>query len=84
MAIVASLFAGAFGRLLGPRKGAVAAVLGINVYTILVGDNAGLVRAAIMGGLAVYARQHGLNNLSIIPLVMALFNPSIYNPSFDI
>jgi hypothetical protein len=39
MAIVAALFAGFFGRLLGPRKGAVAAVLGIGLYTVLVGAN---------------------------------------------
>ena len=59
MAILAALFAGFFGRLLGPRKGAVAAVLGISVYTILVGANAAVVQAAIMGGLSIFARQVG-------------------------
>jgi competence protein ComEC len=82
MAIVAALFAGLFGRLLGPRKGAVAAVLGISIYTILVGANAAVVRAAIMGGLAIFARQvgrrqHGLNALAFTSAVMALFNPDV-------
>jgi hypothetical protein len=37
MTIIAGLFAGSFGRLLSPRKGALAAVLGIGLYTVLVG-----------------------------------------------
>jgi hypothetical protein len=40
MTIIAGLFAASFGRLLGPRKGALAAVLGIGLYTVLVGANA--------------------------------------------
>jgi competence protein ComEC len=54
MAIVAALFASLFGRLLGSRKGAVAAVLGISVYTILVGANAAVVQAAIIGGVSLH------------------------------
>jgi competence protein ComEC len=82
MTIIAGLFAGSFGRLLGPRKGALAAVLGISVYTILVGANAAVVRAAIMGGLSIFARQvgrrqHGLNTLAFTAAVMALFNPQV-------
>jgi competence protein ComEC len=82
MTIIAGLFAGSFGRLLGPRKGALAAILGISAYTILVGANAAVVRAAIMGGLSIFARQvgrrqHGLNTLAITAAGMALFNPMI-------
>jgi competence protein ComEC len=82
MTIIAGLFAGSFGRLLGPRKGALAAVLGIGLYTILVGANAAVVRAAIMGGLSIFARQvgrrqHGLNALAFTAAVMALFNPQV-------
>jgi hypothetical protein len=40
MTIIAGLFAASFGHLLGPRKGALAAVLGIGLYTVLVGANA--------------------------------------------
>jgi hypothetical protein len=35
----AGLFAGSFGCLLDPRNGALAAVLGIGLYTVLVGAN---------------------------------------------
>jgi competence protein ComEC len=82
MAIIAALFAGLSGRLLGPRKGAVAAVLGISIYTVLVGANAAVVRAAIMGGLSIFARQvgrrqHGLNTLAFTAGLMALFNPQV-------
>jgi competence protein ComEC len=66
MTIIAGLFAGSFGRLLGPCQGAVAAVVGISIFTILVGVNAAVVRSAIMGVLSIFARhvgrcQHGLN-----------------------
>jgi competence protein ComEC len=82
MAIVAGLFAGLFGRLLGRRKGAVAAVIAIALYTVLVGANAAVVRAAIMGGLGVFAaqvgrRQSGLNTLVATAADVALFIPEV-------
>lgn len=78
--ILAGLFAGVSGRLLGKRWGAVAAVLGVSAYTLLVGANAAVLRAAIMGGLSIFARQFGrrqdgLNTLAFVAAVMALFNP---------
>jgi competence protein ComEC len=78
--IVASLFAILFGRVLGPRRGAVAAVIAISLYTVMVGADAAVVRAAIMGGLSLFARQvgrrqHGLNSLGITAGLMLLFNP---------
>ncbi|MEW6716673.1 MAG: ComEC/Rec2 family competence protein [Chloroflexota bacterium] len=80
--IVAGLFATLFGRLLNPRRGAIAAVLGIAFYTVLVGADAAVVRAAVMGGLALFARQvgrrqHGLNALAITATLMSLANPHI-------
>ena len=82
IAIIAGLFVGLFSRLLGARKGAVAAVLGILLYTVLVGATASVVRAAIMGGLAIFARQvgrrqNGLNTLSFTAAVMAGINPHV-------
>ncbi len=78
--IVAGLFATFFGRLLDPRRGAVAAAFGIAIYTLLVGADAAVVRAAIMGGLSLFARQvgrrqHGLNTLAFTAALMALINP---------
>ena len=78
--IIASLFIFLFSRLLGSRRGAVAAVLGIVLYTLLVGATPSVLRAAIMGGLAILAsqtgrRQNGLNSLAGTAGVMALINP---------
>ena len=80
--IVSGLFAILFGRLLGARRGAVAALIAISIYTVLVGADAAVVRAAIMGGLSLFAgqvgrRQHGYNSLGITAALMAVFNPHI-------
>ncbi len=83
--ILAGLFAVIFGRLLGKRRRFLGAGLSISIiaaYTVLVGAEAAVVRAAIMGGLAVFARQvgrrqDGLNSLGLIAGVMALANPHV-------
>ena len=82
MTIIAGLFSGVFGRLLGKRKGALAAVLGVAGYTVLVGAGAAVVRAALMAGLALFARQvgrqqDGLNSLAFVAALMAIFHPNI-------
>jgi competence protein ComEC len=80
--ILAALFAMIFGRLLGRWRGAMAAVVAIAIYTVLVGADAAVVRAAIMGGLSLFAaqigrRQDGLNTLAFVAALMALFNPYV-------
>jgi len=59
-----------------------AAGIGIAVYTLLVGAAPSVVRAAIMGGLALFARQmgrqqDGLNNLGFAAALMALHDPLV-------
>jgi len=78
--ILAALFVRGFSRLLGQRRGAILAALGIALYTLLVGADAAVVRAAIMGGLALFARQvgrrqTGLNTLALTAALMALGEP---------
>ncbi|RPI31684.1 MAG: DUF4131 domain-containing protein, partial [Chloroflexota bacterium] len=80
MAVVAGLFSTLFGRWLGPRRGAIAAVLGIGLYTVLVGASAAVVRAAFMGGLSLFARQlgrrqAGLNSLAFTAAIITLVAP---------
>ncbi len=58
--LVAGLLVTLFGRALGPRRGAALAALGIGAYTILVGADAAVVRAALMGGLSLLAQQLSL------------------------
>ena len=82
IAIIAGLFVVLFSRLLGKRKGALFALLGILLYTILVGATASVVRAAIMAGLAIFARlsgrrQNGLVTLAFTAALMAAFNPQL-------
>ena len=78
------------GGQFGVRRAAVFALLGIAVYTILVGADAAVVRAAIMGGTAVFAslvgrRQAGLNTLAAVAAVMAAFNPQVlWNIGFQL
>ena len=80
IAIIAGVLIFVFGRLLGPRRGAVAAGVGIIFYTFLVGADPAVVRAAIMGIISLLAvqlgrRQIGLNTLAAVAAVMAAFNP---------
>jgi competence protein ComEC len=80
ISIIAGLFVTFFSRFLGPRHGTILAIIGIVFYTILVGGDAAVVRAAIMGSLALFAKQVGrrqaaLNTLLAVALLMCLWNP---------
>jgi competence protein ComEC len=80
ISIIAGMFFTFFRKFLGPRRGALLAVIGIIFYTILVGGDAAVVRAAIMGTLALFAKQVGrrqfaLNTLLAVALLMCLWNP---------
>ncbi len=88
--ILASFLLSIFRRLLGPRRGSMAAILGILLYTILVGASPSVLRAAIMGVLAIFARQlgrrqNGLNTLLATAGVMALANPhTLWDAGFQL
>ncbi len=93
--IIAGLLIGVFSRLFGGgqtgvRRAAVIALTGVAAYTILVGGDAAVVRAAIMGGTAVFAslvgrRQDGLNTLAVVAGLMAAFNPQVlWNIGFQL
>ncbi|MEJ2601096.1 MAG: ComEC/Rec2 family competence protein, partial [Anaerolineales bacterium] len=83
--ILAGLFSTLFVKLLGKRRRYLAAGLSaaaIGLYTIRVGAEAAVVRAALMGALALFARQvgrqqDGLNSLGLVAALMALANPNI-------
>jgi len=82
IAIVSGLFARSFGRVLGLYRGAIVALIAIAIYTILVGADAAVVRAAVMGGLSLGAgligrRQYGPHALSLTAAVMAFIDPHI-------
>lgn len=80
--IVAGIFVAALGRWLGARRGALAAALSIAFYTALVGADAAVVRAALMGGLSLAAqmlgrRAHGYASLAAAALAMTAFDPHL-------
>lgn len=83
--ILAAFFTMVIGRLVGRRRrfwvAGITIVL-IGFYAVMVGGDAAVVRAAIMGGLALLAaligrRQTGLNTLAIVAAVMAFMNPNL-------
>jgi competence protein ComEC len=80
ISIIAGLLYGLFSQWWGRGRGAWLAAAGIGLYTILVGGDAAVLRAALMGGLALYARQvgrrqDGLTSLAVTGALMALVNP---------
>ena len=82
MAIIAGIFFSIFKNLFGERLGALFAILGIILYTLLVGAEAAVVRAAFMGSISLLARQlgrrnDGMNALAIVALVMTFFKPLV-------
>ncbi len=82
IAIISGLFIKVFGRLLGPYRGAVVALLAIFLYTILVGAEASVIRAAIMGVLSLGAglvgrRQFGYHALALTAAGMTVQDPHV-------
>jgi competence protein ComEC len=88
--IIAAVFTWLFCRLLGVRKGFVLAVVGIIFYTLLVGANPAVVRAAILGIFALLGhqlgrQQTGINSLVIVAALMAFFTPMVlWDVSFQL
>jgi len=82
ISIIAGLFVTFFSRFLGPRRGAALAILGIIFYTVLVGGEAAVVRAAIMGSLALFARQVGRRQFGLNTLLAVAFFMTLWNPLF--
>lgn len=82
IAIIAGIFFSMFKTIFGERLGAVFAILAIAFYTFLVGADAAVVRAALMGGISLLARQlgrrnAGMNALAVVAFVMAIVNPLV-------
>ncbi len=80
MAVLAALFAAFSNRLLPRRWAFPTALLGITLYTLLVGAEPPVVRAAVMGGMGLLGaqlgrRQVGVNSLTFTAAVMCIFNP---------
>lgn len=80
IAILAGAITAVAFRLWGRWRGTLVTVLLLALYTLLVGASGSVVRAALMGGLALLARQVGrrteaVNTLAATALAMMAFNP---------
>ncbi len=80
IAIVMGLFLAVLGPWLGRRRAAAVAIVGVALYVLLVGADAAVVRAGIMGGLyaaamALRRQTQVLNTLCASALLMLVANP---------
>jgi len=88
--IIALMFTYLFSRILGRYKGAIFTTIGIIFYTLMVGANPAVVRAAILGlftllGHLIGRRQSGPNSLAFVAAAMAGFTPdALWDVSFQL
>jgi competence protein ComEC len=80
IAFVAGILTGIGNRLVGKRKATPFVLAGIAMYTILVGADAAVVRAAIMGGLYVLALHYGRQSHALISLMVAASAMTLLDP----
>ena len=90
IAIVAGLLGFLFRKAFIRWKAALLAIIGIAFYTLLVGANPSVVRAAIMGSLVILAQligrpSAGINLLLMTAAIMCTFNPYLpWDVSFQL
>ena len=90
IAILTGLIFGLFRKLFNRWWSVMIAILVVVFYTLLVGAESSVVRAAIMGSLALIGRQlgrrqAGLNALGITAAVMGFVNPTLpWEASFQL
>jgi competence protein ComEC len=82
IALIANIIIASSRRFFGSRRGLWIAATGITFYTVLVGADAAVVRAAVMAGLALLARYwgretQGLASLGASSFVMTLAHPMV-------
>jgi len=88
--IIAGFIAALARRVVGPRRATLVVILGLVVYTLLVGAAPSVVRAAIMGSLSVLALHYhrpndALNALGAAAAVMLALNPlTLYDVGFQL
>ena len=82
IAIIAGVFHSIFKNIFGARWGALVAIVAVFLYSFLVGGDAAVIRAAIMGSMSMVAvllgrKQWMIGSLFFVAAVMALINPLV-------
>ena len=82
MSVLAGLISLFFTRQFGRKRGALATILLLGSYSLLVGASASVVRAAFMGSYAVLGNSisrkgNTLNNLGVSAFLMVVLNPHL-------
>jgi competence protein ComEC len=77
---VATLFALTFGLILGKRRAYWFTIAGIILYVLLVGADAAVVRAGLMGGLFVTAIYLGRRSTAYVSLFATALTLTLINP----
>jgi len=80
IAFLAGILTAIGHRLIGKRKATPFVLAGIAMYTILVGADAAVVRAAFMGGLYVLALHYGRQSHALISLMVAATLMTLLDP----
>ncbi len=82
ISIITAVLLALFGRLMNQWRSMVLAALGVGVYTLLVGADAAVVRAAIMGWLGLLARYFGRQQDGLLALLVAAAAMNLYQPYY--
>ncbi|MFN8384274.1 MAG: ComEC/Rec2 family competence protein [Anaerolineales bacterium] len=82
IAIIAGVFHSIFKNIFGAKWGALVAIVAVFLYSFLVGGDAAVLRAAIMGSMSMVAvllgrKQWMIGSLFFVAAVMALINPLV-------
>lgn len=80
IAIISGLFFQIFRRALGPRRAIWPSIVGVALYTLLVGASASVVRAAVMGILYLLGRHLGRPTYAPASLAAAAVGMTLLNP----
>lgn len=80
VALLAGMMTAFWGRVLGKRRAWLPALAAIALYAVLVGGDAAVVRAAIMGGLVVVASGLRRRSVALVSLAAACWAMTLVNP----
>ncbi len=80
VALIAGVIMGLAARLLGQRRAVWPTLAGIACYALLVGGDAAVVRAAVMGSLVVVATALNRRSAALVSLTLACMLMTVLNP----